>query len=43
VLGDAEEEQIGRIMRQLLGPPAGPRPIATIEPGPQAEADNRPA
>jgi diguanylate cyclase (GGDEF)-like protein len=43
VLGDAEEEQIGRIMRQLLGPPAGPRPIATIEPGPQGEADNRPA
>jgi diguanylate cyclase (GGDEF)-like protein len=43
VLGDAEEEQIGRIMRQLLGPPAGPRPISTIEPGPQGEADNRPA
>jgi hypothetical protein len=43
VLGDQEEEQIGRIMRQLLGPPAAPRPIATIEAAPQGEADNRPA
>jgi diguanylate cyclase (GGDEF)-like protein len=43
VLGDEEEEQIGRIMRQLLGPPASPRPIATLEPGGQSEVDNRPA
>jgi diguanylate cyclase (GGDEF)-like protein len=43
VLGDHEEEQIGRIMRQLLGPPAAPRPIATLEPAPQSEVDNRPA
>jgi diguanylate cyclase (GGDEF)-like protein len=43
VLGDHEEEQIGRIMRQLLGPPAAPRPIATLEPVPQSEVDNRPA
>jgi diguanylate cyclase (GGDEF)-like protein len=43
VLGDHEEEQIGRIMRQLLGPPAAPRPIATLEPAAQSEVDNRPA
>jgi diguanylate cyclase (GGDEF)-like protein len=43
VLGDHEEEQIGRIMRQLLGPPAAPRPIATLEPASQSEVDNRPA
>jgi diguanylate cyclase (GGDEF)-like protein len=43
VLGDVEEEQIGRIMRQLLGPPTTPRPIGALEPAAQGDADNRPA
>jgi diguanylate cyclase (GGDEF)-like protein len=43
ILGDEEEEQIGRIMRQLLGPPPVPRAVRAVERAAQGDADNRPA